>query len=112
MSFIILIYLILGMLIDELAMILLTVPIFFPIVISLGFDPIWFGVIIVMVMCLGALTPPIGMNVFVLKGAVGTVPLFTIFRGCWPYVFAMGVAIILLIAFPFLATWLPSLALG
>lgn len=113
MAFIIVIYLILGMLIDELAMILLTVPIFFPIVVTtMGYDPLWFGVIIVMCMSIGALTPPIGMNVFVLKGAVGTVPLFTIFRGCWPYVFAMCVAVILIIAFPALASWLPSIALG
>ena len=74
-------YFVLGCLLDSLAMILLTIPIVFPIIKSLGYDPVWFGIIIVMVVELGLITPPIGMNVFVIKGIARDVPLETIFRG-------------------------------
>ena len=101
-------YFILGCLLDSLAMILLTIPIVFPIVSALGYDPIWFGIIIVMVVELGLITPPIGMNVFVIKGIARDVPLYTIFRGVMPFIVAQIILIAVLIAFPEIALWLPS----
>ena len=101
-------YFILGCLLDSLAMILLTIPIVFPIVSALGYDPIWFGIIIVMVVELGLITPPIGMNVFVIKGIARDVPLYTIFRGVTPFIVAQIILIAVLIAFPEIALWLPS----
>src|SRR5204863_1879771 len=101
-------YFVLGCLLDSLAMILLTIPIVFPIISALGYDPIWFGIIIVMVVELGLITPPIGMNVFVIKGIARDVPLYTIFRGVTPFIVAQVILIFLLIAFPEIALWLPS----
>ena len=93
-------YFVLGCLLDSLAMILLTIPIVFPIVKALGYDPVWFGIIIVMVVELGLITPPIGMNVFVIKGIARDVPLETIFRGVTPFIVAQIILILILIAFP------------
>lgn len=107
LTVILLIYLVLGCALDALAMILLTIPIFFPIVMNLGFDPIWFGIIVVMVVELGLITPPIGMNVFVIKGLAPSVPLGRIYRGVTPFVIAEIILIVLLVIFPALATWLP-----
>jgi C4-dicarboxylate transporter DctM subunit len=101
-------YFVLGCLLDSLAMILLTIPIVFPIVNALGYDPVWFGIIIVMVVELGLITPPIGMNVFVIKGIARDVPLETIFRGVTPFILAQVVLILILVAFPQIALWLPS----
>jgi C4-dicarboxylate transporter DctM subunit len=101
-------YFILGCLLDSLAMILLTIPIVFPIISALGYDPVWFGIIIVMVVELGLITPPIGMNVFVIKGIAREVPLYTIFRGVTPFIVAQIILILILIAFPNIALWLPS----
>jgi tripartite ATP-independent transporter DctM subunit len=101
-------YFILGCLLDSLAMILLTIPIVFPIISALGYDPVWFGIIIVMVVELGLITPPIGMNVFVIKGIARDVPLYTIFRGVTPFIVAQIILILILIAFPEIALWLPS----
>jgi len=101
-------YFILGCLLDSLAMILLTIPIVFPIISALGYDPVWFGIIIVMVVELGLITPPIGMNVFIIKGIARDVPLYTIFRGVTPFIVAQIVLILILIAFPQIALWLPS----
>ena len=101
-------YFVLGCLLDSLAMILLTIPIVFPIVSALGYDPVWFGIIIVMVVELGLITPPIGMNVFVIKGIAREVPLYTIFRGVTPFIVAQIILIAVLIAFPEIALWLPS----
>lgn len=107
---ILLIYLVLGCFIDALALILLTIPIFLPVAVTvLGYDPIWFGVIIVMVVAMGVITPPVGMNVYIVKGVAGNVPLEVIFKGIWPFLFAIFVCLALLIAFPGLATFLPSL---
>jgi TRAP-type C4-dicarboxylate transport system permease large subunit len=108
MVIILLIYLVLGCALDALAMILLTIPIFFPIVQRLEFDPIWFGVIIVMVVELGLITPPIGMNVFVIKGLAPSVPLGRIYRGVTPFVIAEILLIILLVLVPEFATCLPQ----
>jgi C4-dicarboxylate transporter, DctM subunit len=101
-------YFVLGCLLDSLAMILLTIPIVFPIVKALNYDPVWFGIIIVMVVELGLITPPIGMNVFVIKGITKDVPLETIFRGVTPFIIAQIILISILIAFPSIALWLPS----
>ncbi len=109
-ALILLIYLVLGCFIDALALILLTIPIFLPVAVNvLGYDPIWFGVIIVMVVAMGVITPPVGMNVYIVKGVAGNVPLEVIFRGIWPFLIAIIAALALLISFPQLATFLPSL---
>ncbi len=105
---ILLIYLVLGCALDSLAMILLTIPIFFPVVQNLGFDPVWFGVIIVMVVELGLISPPIGMNVFIIKGMAPEVPLGSIYVGVLPFVIAEILLIVLLVSVPALALWLPS----
>jgi C4-dicarboxylate transporter, DctM subunit len=105
---ILLMYFVLGCLLDSLAMVLLTIPIVFPIISALGFDPIWFGIIVVMVVELGLITPPIGMNVFVIKGIAKDVPLETIFRGTMPFVTAQIILIAILVLFPQIALWLPS----
>ena len=110
MAVILIIYLILGCFIDALALVLLTVPIFYPVVVEvLGYNPIWFGVIVVLVVAMGVITPPVGMNVFIIKGVAKDVPLETIFKGVWPFVIAIFVCIALLIIFPQLATFLPGL---
>ena len=101
-------YFVLGCLLDSLAVILLTIPIVFPIISALGYDPVWFGIIIVMVVELGLITPPIGMNVFVIKGIARDVPLETIFRGVMPFIVAQVILILILVAFPEIALWLPS----
>jgi tripartite ATP-independent transporter DctM subunit len=103
------IYVLLGTVMEELTMVLLTIPLFFPIVTSLGFDPIWFGVLIVMIVQIGLISPPVGMNLFVLNALLPNVGLGKIFRGCWPFVAIMVVMLGVLIAFPQLSLWLPSL---
>jgi C4-dicarboxylate transporter DctM subunit len=108
LALIMLMYLVLGCLMDAMAMIILTVPIVFPLIAALGFDPIWFGVIIVMTVELGLIHPPVGMNVFVIKSVVKEVSFTTIFRGVIPFVLTDLVRLIILIAFPVLATFLPS----
>jgi C4-dicarboxylate transporter DctM subunit len=108
MGLIVLMYLIAGCFMDSLALIMLTVPILFPLVIKLGFDPIWFGVIIVLVTDMGVITPPVGINVFIIKGVAPEVPLGKIFKGTLPFLGGMIVMTILVMFFPLLATWLPS----
>jgi len=108
LALIMIMYLVLGCLMDALAMIILTVPIIFPVVVALGFDPIWFGVIIVMTVELGLIHPPVGMNIFVIKSVVDDVKISTIFYGVLPFIITDIVRLILLIAFPILALWLPS----
>ncbi len=110
MAIILLIYLVMGCFLDALAMILLTVPIFFPIITNLGFDPVWFGIIVVMVVELGLITPPIGMNVFVIKGMVPEVKLSSIYKGVIPFVLAQLVLIVLVFLIPDIALWLPETA--
>ncbi len=105
---IMLMYLVLGCIMDAMAMIILTVPIVFPVIQTLGFDPIWFGVIIVMTVELGLIHPPVGMNVFVIKSVIKDVKLSTVFYGVMPFVLTDIVRLAVLIAFPILATWLPS----
>ena len=109
MALIILLYLILGAFMDELAMVLLTVPIFFPVSQTLGFDPIWFGVIIVVVCEAGMIAPPVGINVFVLASMTKDIPMKDIYLGILPFLWADVVLLILLMAFPDLALFLPRL---
>jgi tripartite ATP-independent transporter DctM subunit len=110
---IIAIYFILGMFVDALSMILITIPIFYPIVVTtLGYDPVWFGVVIVLVLALGGLTPPVGMNVFVMKGYAKEVPLMTIFSGVWPFVVATLICLAIIVTFPELALFLPRVIMG
>jgi len=101
-------YLILGAVMDELAMILLTVPIVFPAMMQLGFDPVWFGVIIVMAVTFGMICPPVGMNVFVINSIATDIPLTRIYRGTFPFIAVDIVRLILLCAFPILSLWLPK----
>jgi C4-dicarboxylate transporter, DctM subunit len=100
-------FVILGMFLEIMSAIIFTVPIVYPIITALGFDPIWFGVIMVIIMEMGLITPPIGMNVFAL-GSVTNVPMVKIYKGALPFAAAMLVCIILLIAFPQIATFLPN----
>lgn len=111
MGVIVLIYLLGGCFMDALALITLTIPIFYPVVLALGFDPIWFGVIIVLVTEMGVITPPVGVNVYVIKGIAKDVPLETIFKGVLPFLGALLVAVGILMAFPQIATFLPDLAI-
>jgi C4-dicarboxylate transporter DctM subunit len=108
MGVIIFIYLIGGCFMDSLALILLTIPIFFPVAVGLGYDPIWFGVIIVMVTEMGVITPPVGVNVYVVSGVAKDVPLEVIFKGIVPLLLALIVAVILMVIFPEIALLLPS----
>jgi len=101
-------YVILGMFFDGLAMLVVTLPVVFPIIISLGFDPIWFGVVAVIVIEMGLVTPPVGINVFVVKAVATSVPMSTIFRGVLPFWFAMAACLLLLILFPQIALLLPN----
>jgi tripartite ATP-independent transporter DctM subunit len=103
------IYVLLGTAMEELSMILLTVPVFFPLVTHLGFDPIWFGVLIVVVVEIGLISPPVGMNLFVLNALLPEVPTKTIFRGVLPFMLADVVRLGILIAFPVISLYLPSL---
>ena len=106
---ILLTYVILGCLMDCVAIMILTTPIIFPVVIALGFDPIWYGVIMVIVLEVGFITPPVGLNVFVIKGVSGGVELGTIFRGIMPFLAACLLALLLLILFPSIPLFLPGL---
>ena len=109
MMVIVLVYLLGGCFMDSLAMIMLTIPIFFPVSQALGFDPIWFGVVIVLITEMGVITPPVGINVYVVAGIAEGVPLFTIFKGALPMLLCLIVCNFLLIAFPQIALFLPSL---
>jgi C4-dicarboxylate transporter, DctM subunit len=103
------IYVILGTAMEELSMILLTVPIFFPLIVHLGFDPIWFGILIVVVVEIGLISPPVGMNLFVMNALLPHVPTRVLFRGVLPFMVADIVRLAILIAFPTISLWLPSL---
>ncbi|HTJ05889.1 MAG TPA: TRAP transporter large permease, partial [Caldimonas sp.] len=103
------IYVLLGTAMEELSMILLTVPVFFPLVVHLGFDPVWFGIIIVVVVMIGLISPPVGMNMFVVKNMLPSVSTATIFRGVTPFVFAEVALLAVLVAFPSISLILPRL---
>lgn len=108
MLMILLIYVVLGCVFESLSMLLLTVPIFFPLVTSLGFDPVWFGIIVVVVTEISLITPPVGLNVFVLKGVVGDVSTATIFRGVTPFWIVDIIRLALLVLIPSLVLFLPN----
>jgi C4-dicarboxylate transporter DctM subunit len=103
-----LIYIVLGTAMEELSMILLTVPLFFPVVTGLGYDPIWFGILVVIVVQIGMISPPVGMNIFVVKNLIRHLSIADIFRGVTPFTFALVVLLALIVAVPGLATWLPG----
>jgi tripartite ATP-independent transporter DctM subunit len=102
------IYVVLGTAMEELSMILLTIPVFFPVIVHLGFDPVWFGIIIVCVVEIGLISPPVGMNMFVLRTLLPEVSTTTVFRGVLPFMWADVVRLAILVAFPWLSLWLPS----
>jgi C4-dicarboxylate transporter, DctM subunit len=108
MGIIIVIYIIGGCFMDALALITLTVPIIYPVVTMLGFDPLWFGVLIVLVTDIGVITPPVGVNVFVVKGVAPDIPIEKIFKGILPFFFSLILVSILLLIFPQIATFLPG----
>ena len=103
------VYIIGGCLMDALSFLIITINIFFPIIVNAGFDPIWFGVVIVILMETGAITPPVGLNVYVIKGIAQDVALQDIFRGVFPYLMLMFLGLLILTVFPQLALYLPSL---
>ncbi len=109
MAIIVFIYFIGGFFMDSMALVVVTIPIFFPLVMKLGFDSIWFGVIIVLVAEMGVITPPVGVNVFVIKGIAPEIPLEVIFKGILPFLLALILFTIILMVFPQIATFLPSL---
>jgi TRAP-type C4-dicarboxylate transport system permease large subunit len=109
MGAIIFFYFLGGTFMDSMGLIVLTIPIFFPIVMRLGFDPIWFGVIVVLIAEMGVISPPEGVNVFVIKAIAPEVPLESIFKGVLPFLAAMIVCAVIIMIFPIIATFLPSL---
>jgi C4-dicarboxylate transporter, DctM subunit len=103
------IYVLLGTAMEELSMILLTIPVFFPVIVQLGFDPVWFGIVIVCVVEIGLISPPVGMNMFVLRTLLPHVSTGTVFSGVMPFMVADIIRLAILIAVPWLSLWLPSM---
>lgn len=108
LALMLLMYLILGCFLEGFAMLVLTLPIFFPVVLQLGIDPIWFGVLVVLTLEMGLISPPVGINVFIVKSVAPKVALGDIFRGVTPFWFAMLFTLIVLIAFPQISLFLPN----
>jgi len=108
-AFIIFFYLVAGCFVDALALVLLTVPIFSPVIDKLHYDPIWFGVIIVVVTQMGVISPPVGVNAYVVSGIARDIPLETVFKGIMPFLLALIVASVILVAFPQISLFLPNL---
>jgi C4-dicarboxylate transporter, DctM subunit len=106
---IIIFYLIGGCFLDALALDILTIPIFYPVILALGYDIIWFGVMIVVVTMMGVITPPVAVCVYVVAGMARDVPLEKVFRGSMPFLWALVLAPVLLVIFPSIATFLPAL---
>jgi TRAP-type C4-dicarboxylate transport system permease large subunit len=104
---IIVLYILCGMFLDIFGAVMLTIPIIYPLILSMGFDPVWFGVLLVILIEIGLVTPPIGFDVFMLSG-VTDIPIGTIFRGVWPFCLAAIVCVIILIIFPQIALFIPS----
>ncbi|MBV5333296.1 TRAP transporter large permease subunit, partial [bacterium] len=106
----IVVFLLLGMIIDSTSILLLTIPIMFPVVTKLGYDPIWFGMVSIVAIEIGLLTPPIGMVVFAMKASLGrSVKIEDIFSGSIPFLGLLGISLAIIIAYEPLSTWLPSL---
>jgi len=112
MIMILLVYIITGFFMDVIAVIVLTVPIIHPVLLTMGIDPIWFGVLVVLTIMIGGVTPPVGVLVFTVAGMVKDASIDEIFRGIWPFMFAMLFALILLILFPQISLWLPNAMMG
>lgn len=106
--FLIVVYLVLGCFLDSISMILITVPVFLPIIETMGYSPVWFGIFLVIVAEIGLITPPVGLNIFVIRGQAPDIPLGQIYRGILPFLVAQLAGVILLIALPGLALWLPG----
>lgn len=104
----VILYLLLGAVLDTFGMIILTLPFVFPLIVSMGYDPVWFGIFIVMMIELSLITPPIGINVFVMQRVASGVSLMTIFKGCFPFVLVSLFMVALLVCFPEIALWLPA----
>ena len=109
MVVIIIIYLVLGCFVDAAAMVLLTVPVFFPLAVRLGFDPIWFGIVIVLVVEMAMITPPVGVNVYAISGVAKDVPVQDVFKGIFPFLGVMMLFVIILLFFPQIALFLPGI---
>jgi TRAP-type C4-dicarboxylate transport system permease large subunit len=107
-AIILLILLLLGCIIDNLPLILIGVPIVHPVAVSLGFDPIWFAMMALIIICLGTFTPPVGISLFVFKGLDMKMPMGTIYKGAMPFVFATLVAVFIMFFVPSIITWLPN----
>ncbi len=101
-------YIVLGTFLEGFAMLVLTLPIVHPLILELGYDSIWFGVVIVIVIEMGMITPPVGLNVFVVKSVAGDVPMGTIFKGVLPFWFAMAACLLTIVAFPSIALMIPQ----
>ena len=101
-------YMVLGCFLEGLAMLVLSMPVFFPVITQLGIDPIWFGVLVVLTLEMGLISPPVGVNVFIVKSVAKNVPLGTIFRGVMPFWLAMLATLALLVAFPQISLILPN----
>ena len=109
LSALLVMYVILGFFMDILAVMVLTVPIVYPVLVTVGIDPVLFGVLIVLTTMIGFITPPVGMSVYTVSGMARDVPMFTIFRGVWPFLYAMLAALVILVAFPQISLWLPHM---
>jgi TRAP-type C4-dicarboxylate transport system permease large subunit len=109
---VVLLYIVLGCLVNVIPMMLLTMPAIFPTIEALRFDPVWFGVVTVIMLEMGQITPPVGINVFALASVARDVPMVDIFRRTVPFFFAMLVMVLVLTCFPILATWLPDVFYG
>ena len=112
MGFMFLLYIMIGMVMDTLSAVLITIPIFYPIIISLGFDPVWFGVVVVLVMVLGTISPPVGINLFIAASLDKNLSLVDIYRRSIPFCIALAIVTLIVIFIPGLATWLPNLIYG
>jgi TRAP-type C4-dicarboxylate transport system permease large subunit len=109
MLILIMFYIVMGCFLDGIGMVLITVPVFFPLVKEVGFDPVWFGVVLVLVVELGLIHPPVGMNIFVIRAQAPEIPLSVIYRGVIPFLLAPIFLLVLLVAFPDIALWFPNM---
>jgi len=108
MGLIILIYVVMGCFLEGIGMVLITVPVFLPVVVGYGFDPILFGVLVAVLVELGLITPPVGMNLFIIRAQVPDMPMIQLYRGILPFLIAPIILIVLIFAFPQLTLWLPA----
>jgi tripartite ATP-independent transporter DctM subunit len=107
-TIILIFYIILGCVLDSVAIILVTVPVFLPVVLAMGYDSVWYGILMVVVVEIGLITPPVGLNIFVMRAQLPDVELMTMFRGIAPFLVADAALIVLLLLFPQIALWLPG----